>query len=1118
MKPHLLLSSAMRRAASSSGRALSDGVGHNARYGHLLAHPNLIPMKTNPYPKPPVARPYGSTLASLLVLLTAIAFGQTVPRPASQPSTPSTDETIVLSPFEVRASSDIGYQATETLAGSRLNSQLKDVATPISVMTPEFLQDLGIGDLEDAVRYSLNGENYEDTAPIEAPANTNLRDTIGYGANTTRTRNQTNANITHDFFDTNIRVDGYNTERFTFASGPNSILFGNSSAGGTVDTTFKRASLVRHHYSASAQVDDLGSLRTVVDVDQPLIKDRLGLRFVQLRDRDKDWREPAFNNQDRYFVALTFKPIEKVMIRGYYERVFNHLQTPMNTTMQDHITPWIEAGKPIYNNGTTALGGTLPPAASSIFARRQPATGANSLRPYIFLDGAGSAGAMSQQHNTVDAIGYDTLLAPPNNFEHSILDESLFPYDVSPAGNGNQSKVAAWIRGVSVEINPLKNLFIEVAGNQEEVWQRGSYLFRGTDMDLRVDANQYLNDRVTPNPNVGRYYIESNMDAGTSFRTNYSTRDQWRLSVAYELDFTKQKDTWTRWFGRHRIAGLYEELDSVSANQNQSYRLVNNGTVGYTGAESPIFRYYLTPGEKPYARVPFDPLAAGVQTLPGVNSAGQPLQIVGWDSPFGAQAAASGNRKRQFSTSFALQSWLLDDRVVLNYGRRRDHVQLFEDDPSRVELLPGFNEPLRNAITGARLANQPFIPLSALLESETGLNWGKTKDEAPVSSLTGVVVHPLRWLSLAYSKSDSTIVGTGLPRKLDGIVAPPQAAEGEEFGFTLRFLNDRLTLRYTNYKVTNANVTSAYSLNNPVGQLAANWGSNIRHNIASIDRSIQLATGQTGTSAKYQWFLDTLTRIPDGGVSTSDDAFGVGHNDLAFQSARVSKGEEVTLVGNLTDGWRLSLSLAKSESEESSIAPEYQDYLMERIPVWEQYLDTPLRINNPPLVGANTATIRQLLEGGMLRNMNFIKYGEGKPLAREREYRVTLVSSYRFKKGWAKGANVGGAYMWRSPAAVGYPELVQTNFYPITGVAEGNLTLDDQNNPYRDGEQVTVDAFCGYERKLFKGQINWRVQLNVRNVLGKDDAEVQRVMNNGEAAIYRIPAPSTFILTNTFEF
>ena len=41
-----------------------------------------------------------------------------------------------LSPFEVDASSDMGYVATSALTGSRLRTSLSDVAASVSVLSP----------------------------------------------------------------------------------------------------------------------------------------------------------------------------------------------------------------------------------------------------------------------------------------------------------------------------------------------------------------------------------------------------------------------------------------------------------------------------------------------------------------------------------------------------------------------------------------------------------------------------------------------------------------------------------------------------------------------------------------------------------------------------------------------------------------------------------------------------------------------------------------------------------------------------------------------------------------------------------------------------------------------
>ncbi len=58
---------------------------------------------------------------------------------------------IVLSPFSVDSSESSGYVACDTIAGSRLRTALRDVASCVSVVTSEFLKDVGAVRTEDAV-------------------------------------------------------------------------------------------------------------------------------------------------------------------------------------------------------------------------------------------------------------------------------------------------------------------------------------------------------------------------------------------------------------------------------------------------------------------------------------------------------------------------------------------------------------------------------------------------------------------------------------------------------------------------------------------------------------------------------------------------------------------------------------------------------------------------------------------------------------------------------------------------------------------------------------------------------------------------------------------------------
>ena len=78
-------------------------------------------------------------IIGVFLLLTGQSFAQN-----SNPE--AADEVFNLSPFTVDASDDQGYRATNTLAGSRLNTNLKDVSAAISVVTLEFIEDVGAVD------------------------------------------------------------------------------------------------------------------------------------------------------------------------------------------------------------------------------------------------------------------------------------------------------------------------------------------------------------------------------------------------------------------------------------------------------------------------------------------------------------------------------------------------------------------------------------------------------------------------------------------------------------------------------------------------------------------------------------------------------------------------------------------------------------------------------------------------------------------------------------------------------------------------------------------------------------------------------------------------------------
>ena len=120
-----------------------------------------------------------------------------------------------------------------------------------------------------------------------------------------------------------------------------------------------------------------------------------------------------------------------------------------NTMVTDGVTPWINAGRRIYDNG---LGKALPVATSNPLAVGfDPAFSIyNTLTTPILLMGniAGSSPAGFQYANTtVQTRSYDSAVVSPDNFDRSLADGSIFPLTANVTGQALQNRLHADIRG-----------------------------------------------------------------------------------------------------------------------------------------------------------------------------------------------------------------------------------------------------------------------------------------------------------------------------------------------------------------------------------------------------------------------------------------------------------------------------------------------------------------------------------------------------------------------------------------------------------------------------------------------------------------------------------------------
>jgi hypothetical protein len=276
------------------------------------------------------------------------------PASGDNAATANKEDVVQLSPFTVESSAETGYMATTSLAGTRLRTELKDIGTSISVLTKEFLDDIGATDNQSALTYATNMEvggvmgNYQDAPPtgswgLAAEENNRFNPN-----NNTRVRGLVSADNTRNYFRTSVAWDGYNVGRIDILRGPNSILFGLGSPGGVVNATTDAANLNRDSGEVNVVTDEFGSYRGTLNLNKAILKNELGFRLAALNEREKFQQDPAYDDEDRIFAAAKYRP--RLLNRNGvsfdlaldFERGDGTANRPRTAPPHDYITAWIQ--------------------------------------------------------------------------------------------------------------------------------------------------------------------------------------------------------------------------------------------------------------------------------------------------------------------------------------------------------------------------------------------------------------------------------------------------------------------------------------------------------------------------------------------------------------------------------------------------------------------------------------------------------------------------------------------------------------------------------------------------------------------------------------------------------
>jgi len=276
------------------------------------------------------------------------------------PATDAAEETITLDPFSVTAAGEEdGYTVKDTLAGTRIRTDLRDVASALTVVNAQFLRDTGATSNTDLLVYTPNtevsgvGGNFAGVGSVYMSGTTE-KDSLARPSQNTRVRGLDSADSTRDFFSSYIPWDSYNVDRVDLQRGPNSILFGVGSPAGIVNTSLNGAGF-KNAGKAEARIGSFGSFRLSGDYNLVLKKNELAFRVAMLNDKEQYRQKPAFEDDRRIFAAMRWDPKlfgegNKTTIKANFENGRINANRPRILPPGDNISRFFSSGTDANGN------------------------------------------------------------------------------------------------------------------------------------------------------------------------------------------------------------------------------------------------------------------------------------------------------------------------------------------------------------------------------------------------------------------------------------------------------------------------------------------------------------------------------------------------------------------------------------------------------------------------------------------------------------------------------------------------------------------------------------------------------------------------------------------------
>ncbi|MSU53739.1 MAG: hypothetical protein EXS41_10180 [Opitutaceae bacterium] len=1035
---------------------------------------------------------------------------------------PAKEEAVTLSPFTVSTDRDTGFAAASSLAGGQLALDLKDTPVAYSVITSEFIAALGITDLREAALWSPNV-----TPNVNGAGGGFSDDIYGYPVSYS-VRGAGGGRQSRNFFVYAAPMDSYSVERFDFARGPNSILFGNGTLGGLSSTMTKVARTGQRFGSVAFTLGSWNNQRSTFDINLPL-GDKFAVRAAAVYATKDDWRDRGFDKTRAAFLTSTYKLAKDTTIRLEGEYGEGSRNTPF-TNISDQLSGW---------DGVTTFSGpltTLPADANARGISRRAATlvfdpfsGVNAVMNYqndpITLAGGANnqvpIGGILQGalpgFNTVNANLLYSVYVPANRFAKAIAGSAFrLPSERFTVSRDSYILKQKYMDVQLTADHRIGDVYLQAGVDFNHVALETHNLEARGAQQILIDINKLLPNGA-PNPHFLQPYNDAQIQRGVT-----PNRDSvgFRLAAGYRKDAGK----WGN-YNFSLLGGVTESYEAYQASSLSAAQSADHRVWGTSNADlirersywNDASRPYLTPGSIRY----IDPIAGVDKTI----------------APIWALTNNRSDSAQQTKTSYdyalaALNAKFLGDRVIFLGAVRADKFnslvrqQVLQGDYPAAATWDGVTRIMKpNAPadygqltyipkTAAGVATGPALPADARPRAGTGDRLAqyatdRFRDDfnAPAVKQTkitrsvGTVVYATKWLSPYFNYAETFNPPQAIQR-LDSTFLSPTVAKGIDYGVRLSLLQNRISLSVARYE--NSEVNNAFD---PA----------IQGNVNSVLSANALGdTSPTGINKRGLVLIPAVIR------------------DVRDRQA---SGYEFELTVNVTKSWRLIANAGLPKVYETNSFQDSKKYLNTNLGNLKQVV-----LDAGGLVDANNVATVDLsipiadrsfdVNGAVTVFNNLIaqqkNFIDGKRLIQDQP-NFNFYSDYSFQTGKIKGLRVGAGVQYRGKAIIGNrgADTIVNPANPLAAIDDPAVSA--YTPVYALTNMVNAVASLGYTMQL-KERRQLVFDLRVDNLFNRRGPIYGATVLRPKGGDYTTPAretvpnlyallqPISFKLTTTLKF